>query len=531
MVDCMQFNAIEPAEDEDDDCMVVGVSNPVTCRLDSKAAQSREQRHEEKNSEIIQQALVAAERNMKETFPHWAELTMKIRSDVMLAYIVAQPEFMHVQKRNDPWLKVIMLHLTINQCKENQEDEDEAKFARIKESLRQEPENVSDEDSEDAQSITNIVVPWDSVPPYQIKNVRNLRALMVKRALEAGKNPVELGLVETLELQSKSAGEGGVPVDEGDDWEGGDGVEAPDFRYISADVWKEGRVPLAMAVCKDDDMCLLCILCGNRESCRFSRRSISWFYLAYQAMIVLVSYTPALLEMVKASQQHKVLQAIECSCFLRTALKINICRICPRYLRLWANNLLEQLQGKLQIMDVKTLFNVAMITLDEQAHQMELKQEQLSFLNAVDAPESGSRVGSKGSTELECKVIAVAETAKKGKGLFAVCDIHSGDFVCEYWGLPSTLVDDGIACMVLSDKLYINPVNSMCICQYVNHQCKMASCVWKEIDSTTGLEMWLQAQRDIKQGEELTVHYGMLRHLMLAAFGTPCFCVHCIKHT
>eukprot|EP00961_Rhodomonas_salina_P197240 2662083-Rhodomonas_salina.1 len=64
MVDRMQYNAIEPAEDEDDDCMVVGVSNPVTGKLDSKAAQSREQRHEEKNSEIIQRVLVAAERNM-----------------------------------------------------------------------------------------------------------------------------------------------------------------------------------------------------------------------------------------------------------------------------------------------------------------------------------------------------------------------------------------------------------------------------------------------------------------------------------
>eukprot|EP00961_Rhodomonas_salina_P297603 3937355-Rhodomonas_salina.1 len=301
---------------------------------------------------------------MKETFQYWAELTLKIRSDVMLTYIVAQLEFMCVQKRNDPWLKAIMLHLTINQCKENQEDEDEAKFAQIKESLGQEPENVSDEDSEDDTEYheynlfsletyqynhvilsSDIVVPWDSVPPYQIENVCNLRVLMAKRALEAGKNPVELGLVGILKQQFKSAGEGGVPVDDGevDDGEGGDGVEAPDFRYISVDVWKEGqsRVPLAMAACKDDDMCLLCILCGNRESCRFSRRSISWFYQAYQAMIVLVSDTPALLEMVKASEQRKVLQAIKCLCFLRTELEINIGRICPRHLRLWANNLLE----------------------------------------------------------------------------------------------------------------------------------------------------------------------------------------------
>eukprot|EP00961_Rhodomonas_salina_P242555 3276451-Rhodomonas_salina.1 len=67
----------------------------------------------------------------------------------MLAYIVAQPEFMLVQKRNEVWLKAIMRHLTINQCKENDQDEDEAKFLRIKESLGQEPKNVSDEESED----------------------------------------------------------------------------------------------------------------------------------------------------------------------------------------------------------------------------------------------------------------------------------------------------------------------------------------------------------------------------------------------
>ena len=119
MGDRMQYNAIEPVEGEDDECVVVGVSNPLTGRLDSKTAQSREQRQQEKNSEIIQRALAAAERNMKETFPHWAELTLKIRADVMLAYIVAQPEFMRVQKRNELWLKAIMRHLTINQCKEN----------------------------------------------------------------------------------------------------------------------------------------------------------------------------------------------------------------------------------------------------------------------------------------------------------------------------------------------------------------------------------------------------------------------------
>eukprot|EP00961_Rhodomonas_salina_P299865 3939280-Rhodomonas_salina.1 len=126
-------------------------------------------------------------------------------------------------------------------------------------------------------------------------------------------------------------------------------------------------------------------------------------------MIVLVSFTPDLLEMVKASQQRKVLQEIECSLFLRNALEIPTGLLCPRYLRLLATNLMEQHQGKLQITDIKMLFNVAMITLDVQAHQMELKQEQTVFLNAADSSESGEK------TELEGKVIAVVETEKKGK--------------------------------------------------------------------------------------------------------------------
>ena len=209
---------------------------------------------------------------------------------------------------------------------------------------------------------------------------------MAIRAQEAGQDAVELGLVARDPVQGNRVGDGGIPVDDSEamEAEAGDQAETPDFRYITEEVWKEGRVPLAMAACKDDDMCLLCILCGNTDSCRFSRRSISWFFRAYQAMIVFVSDTPSLMEMVKASQQRKVLQAIKCSWFLRTALEIPTGRICPRYFRLRANNLMEQRKGKLQITDIKTLFNVAMMTLDAQAHQQELKQQQLAFLHAAD---------------------------------------------------------------------------------------------------------------------------------------------------
>eukprot|EP00961_Rhodomonas_salina_P258410 3492646-Rhodomonas_salina.2 len=74
---------------------------------------------------------------------------------------------------------------------------------------------------------------------------------------------------------------------------------------------------------------------------------------------------------------------------------------------------------------------------------MELKQEQTAFLNAADSAEAEERSSTVTklacreypTTELEEKVIVVAETVQKGKGLFAACDIRSGDFVCKYWGL------------------------------------------------------------------------------------------------
>eukprot|EP00961_Rhodomonas_salina_P194715 2629148-Rhodomonas_salina.1 len=221
------------------------------------------------------------------------------------------------------WLKTILRlgHLNINQCKENQEDEDEAKFSCIKESLGKEPENISYEDRVDDAEYheynlfspktysynhvilsTDIVVPWSSVPHYQIENIHNLTESgsewrNVQQML--GTDPVELGLVETVEQQAKRTGDGGVTVDDDelDDVKGGDEAEAPDFQYVSAEVWEEGCAPLAMAACKDDEM-------------------------SYQAMIVLVSDTPDLLEIVKASQQHKVLQAIECSLFWSNTLEI-----------------------------------------------------------------------------------------------------------------------------------------------------------------------------------------------------------------
>eukprot|EP00961_Rhodomonas_salina_P096551 1298684-Rhodomonas_salina.1 len=75
-------------------------------------------------------------------------------------------------------------------------------------------------------------------------------------------------------------------------------------------------------------------------------------------------------------------------------------------------------------------------------------------------------------------------------GLFAVCDITAGDFVCEYWGLTETPFDDeNISCMLLSDKVsFVHPVGSSCIGQYINHQCRKASCGWKEVIGQNGIE-------------------------------------------
>lgn len=236
------------------------------------------------------------------------------------------------------------------------------------------------------------MVQWSLIPTYQVENVRKGRFQMANRASQAGMDPVAIGLVDGPEVEVRCTCDGGVAVDEAKsgDWKAVEEEEAPDFWFtgIPAVVWKEGRVPMSLATCKDKDICLLCILCRNTDSCRFACRGVSWFYQAYQAMIILVIETPVLLEMVKASQQSKVLQAIECAVYLKTALEIPVGQLYPRYLRLRAVNLLEQHKNELQVTEVKRLFNVAMITLDVQAHQTELKQEQTAFLNAADSGEA-----------------------------------------------------------------------------------------------------------------------------------------------
>ena len=133
------------------------------------------------------------------------------------------------------------------------------------------------------------------------------------------------------------------------------------------------------------------------------------------------------------------------------------------------------------------------------------------------------------TTENEGKVLEKKSAGEKGYGLFAVCDIMENDFVCEYWGLTETPFDDGISCMVLSDKVsFVNPVGSSCIGQYINHQCRNASCHWKEITGENGIEMWIQASRFIRAGEELTIDYLMKKGEREKVFS--CLCVYCIKH-
>eukprot|EP00961_Rhodomonas_salina_P117848 1586108-Rhodomonas_salina.2 len=67
--------------------------------------------------------------------------------------------------------------------------------------------------------------------------------------------------------------------------------------------------------------------------------------------------------------------------------------------------------------------------------------------------------------------------------------------------------DDGlIHSMQISDGRVINPTGSSCVTAYINHQCRAALCWFEEIGRNGGCKVWIKTLRDVKGGEELTLH-------------------------
>eukprot|EP00961_Rhodomonas_salina_P053075 711929-Rhodomonas_salina.1 len=107
-------------------------------------------------------------------------------------------------------------------------------------------------------------------------------------------------------------------------------------------------------------------------------------------MFVLVKLVSELDSLVEKDGSTEVKQAVGLAAFLKEKWQIPIGRVCPRYLLFQTENLLEQRDGQLFVTDVKTLFNVAVVTLDSQAHEADLKREQAEFLAQARSPDPAS---------------------------------------------------------------------------------------------------------------------------------------------
>jgi hypothetical protein len=106
-------------------------------------------------------------------------------------------------------------------------------------------------------------------------------------------------------------------------------------------------------------------------------------------------------------------------------------------------------------------------------------------------------------------------------GLFARQNIRKGTYLCQYMGKfvpPDTKGDYVVA---VDQYMHIDAKRSKCIARYVNHSCAPNSILQvimvEEPDESTfkkkgkecgGKEVWVRAMKDIKEGEEITIHYG-----------------------
>lgn len=93
-----------------------------------------------------------------------------------------------------------------------------------------------------------------------------------------------------------------------------------------------------------------------------------------------------------------------------------------------------------------------------------------------------------------------------GRGLFAACDIKKGDFILEYTGkkIPTPFADTLKSRYLFEiDEIWtIDGSPRSNIARYINHSCDPNT----EAEIRDGRIM-IEAKRDIKKGEELTIDY------------------------
>eukprot|EP00961_Rhodomonas_salina_P261902 3539744-Rhodomonas_salina.2 len=234
--------------------------------------------------------------------------------------------------------------------------------------------------------------------------------------------------------------------------------------------------PLEIARCKDDQLCLLCVLSENEKiTCPFKRRSITWFYSAHQALIMLASMYEVFRERVMRLEQQHLINAMELVEWIINNSDTTPGKICPEYLCVRAKRFIDEQDGKLSVCDVKVLHSVAMITLNVRDNAEKLKHMQTEEIRrcqekldsrAAELKQRSRRVAVEGQkqsikTALETiaqrskrrhcgvrdeerfltdltseglgKVVIVKRTGgTRGLGLFASVDIEAHRYVCEY---------------------------------------------------------------------------------------------------
>jgi hypothetical protein len=117
--------------------------------------------------------------------------------------------------------------------------------------------------------------------------------------------------------------------------------------------------------------------------------------------------------------------------------------------------------------------------------------------------------------------------SSSGLGLFATGPFRKGEFIAQYWGrkLTEKQADplETKYLFELNSKWTIDGSTRRNTARYINHSCRPNG----KIDTDKGIIV-IRAKRNIKEGEEITYHYGAN---YFKAFIKPhgCRCPHCKK--
>lgn len=105
------------------------------------------------------------------------------------------------------------------------------------------------------------------------------------------------------------------------------------------------------------------------------------------------------------------------------------------------------------------------------------------------------------------KGLTVVKRSATGCGLFAVTDISKGTKIIQYTGkrISNEEADShkGRYLFELDDKYTIDGGSRKNLARYINHSC-LPNAYTEIIEE----EIWVIAKRRIKEGEEITYHYG-----------------------